>query len=1266
MSSRGHAGVLLAAVLALGVLAFAGAPAQAKQARLFTGTFGAGASVPANPYPLMNAEHVAVDDSTHDVYVTDTTGARVEKFNAKGEFLLMFGKGVNKTAVSEARPESEQNLCPAPGHPGDECRAGENHGLHSPLEEPLFVAVDNSPGGVSKGDVYVSNASAAGLIDKFDSSGHLVAGWATGGQLDASAVKHPPAPVEGPFGAIVGIAVDTSGNLWINTYNNNTFEFRQDASLVTGWRFGGDEFSLDSEDNLYSVGQGLGSPGVFKYDSAGHLIGSVFLGETVGKGIVVDPSNNIYIGQTIGGSEFFVQRYDSSCHPTINAEGGLGPPCTPVEAFGSSVLRFFNGLAVDPSTPAEPLYVGESGPSEVAVFAVEAVPDVSALTPSSLTSSSATLQGSVNPSGVALSECFFEWGEATSYGHKAKCEAPGAGEIPADSNTHNVHAAITGLQAGRIYHYRLVAANANDVNALIDEPSRSADFAFGPPAIEDESVLGVTATSATLQTVLNPNNIDTTFHFEYGTQAGVYGQFSPETDVGSGGTAQSLPVHLQGLLPGTVYHYRVIATNSLGTSEGKDQTFTTQVAGVFSLLDGRGWELVSPPDKHGALIAPLQEGRVMQASADGGAVTYLASAPTEAQAPGNSKYTQVLSTRVDGSWGSRDIATPRDIASGFDLSAEEYKFFSSDLSLAVVEPVGVFLPSLSSEASEQTPYLRTDYTGGSREDPCASSCYRPLVTGAPGFANVPEGIEFGEPSRCRRAPCGPSFLGASPDGTHVVLTAEAALTEGVPARSLYEWANGQLGLVSVLPEGTPAPTSSSPGLGHGGVRGSAVSADGSRVVWSTGVDPQTRLYVRDMPREETVELSGLGAVFEAAAVDGSRILFTVKGELYVFEAPLGVALSAGHTTDLTPGGGVLGEVLGVSRDGSSVYFVATTVLTSTSSPHGETAQAGQPNLYAYYAGTIKLVAVLSNEGSRLGRVSPSGRWVAFMSARPLTGYDNRDVSSGVRDEEVFLYDATGNSGEGTLVCASCNPTGARPHGVLDQGERLVDGQSQSRGWLAANIPGWTSSLYQSRYLSDSGRLFFNSSDALVPSDTNGMEDVYEYEPPGLGSCTSQSATFNARSGGCVDLISSGSSKEESAFLDASESGDDVFFLTSAQLAKQDRDTIFDVYDARVGGGLSTPQPPPACEGDACQSPVAAPNDPTPGSLTYRGPGNPVPLLAVSKTTTKKVPKCTKGKRLSHGKCTKSKSERGKRARKASGTGRATGTSGAGSQRGGKS
>jgi hypothetical protein len=263
-----------------------------------------------------------------------------------------------------------------------------------------------------------------------------------------------------------------------------------------------------------------------------------------------------------------------------------------------------------------------------------------------------------------------------------------------------------------------------------------------------------------------------------------------------------------------------------------------------------------------------------------------------------------------------------------------------------------------------------------------------------------------------------------------------------------------------------------------------------------------------------------------------------------------------------------------------------------------------------------------------------------MSQRPLTGYDNRDAVSGERDEEVFVYHAAGEAEAGTLLCASCNPTSARPHGVESKkaGEGLVGSVWDTRTWLAATVPGWTpytlgQTLYQSRYLSDQGRLFFNSSDALVPADANGTEDVYQYEPPGVGDCTESKPTFSPASAGCVDLISSGTSKEESAFLDASESGNDVFFLTASQLSHRDVDTALDVYDAAVGGTEAEVARPVECSGDACQQPAVPPNDATPGSLTFNGAGN--------------VVECPKGKVKQKGKCVAKKHKKAKHHKKKS-------------------
>ena len=293
--------------------------------------------------------------------------------------------------------------------------------------------------------------------------------------------------------------------------------------------------------------------------------------------------------------------------------------------------------------------------------------------------------------------------------------------------------------------------------------------------------------------------------------------------------------------------------------------------------------------------------------------------------------------------------------------------------------------------------------------------------------------------------------------------------------------------------------------------------------------------------------------------------------------------------------------------------------------------------------------VIGDLGGVSSQVSPNGHYLAFMSDRELTGYHNMDAApgaNGAHDEEVFMYGAS----TGRLLCASCNPDGQAPEGVFDtknagEGEGLTVDRPEtwSEHWLAGSIPGWTLYGYdppmtehQSRYLTNQGRLFFNSADPLVPQDrqptrtetidsqpvTVGVENVYEYEPPGLGSCE--------QTAGCVALISSGTSAHESAFLDASENGDDVFFLTDAKLVAQDTEPGAEVYDAAVCDTSQT-QPclpvkePPAepCTGEECRTPAGSPlSFQAPPTSTTTTPHTPVtpPATPAKTLTTSPKPK----------------------------------------------
>lgn len=489
---------------------------------------------------------------------------------------------------------------------------------------------------------------------------------------------------------------------------------------------------------------------------------------------------------------------------------------------------------------------------------------------------------------------------------------------------------------------------------------------FGPttveyiPPVQEEYATDVTSSSATLGAVLRPEGNDTTYHFEYGLTTG-YGSSTPEGDAGSGTSGVSVLIHLQGLSANTVYHYRVVATNSEGTMNGPDQTFTTQPAGRgLTLLDNRQWELVSPPSKHGAGIRQIAETTLIQAADDGHAITYIVNSPTELEPEGNA-IVQVFSALGAGVWSSKDIATPHSAAVGPYANGGEYRFFSPDLSLALVEQQGPFTP-LSADATEDTEYVR-------RNAECEVSidtCYTALATAA----NTPPGTKFGDRGGTKPATGSANFVGATSDLTHVILSSTVPLT-ATPGDEggLYEWVGGQLQLVSILPGdegGMPLNDSS---LGYNSSSGSdnirnAISDDGSRVFWSSKAG---NLYLRDTSKQETIHVGSGHARFQLASVDGSRVFFANnEGRLDVCDVVESGGKLACDTTTLASG--LLGGVLGASEDGSYVYFVANSSLAPAAVTGTCTELGSSPsetcNLYVIHQGTTgwetpELIGVVS-------------------------------------------------------------------------------------------------------------------------------------------------------------------------------------------------------------------------------------------------------------------------------------------------------------------
>jgi hypothetical protein len=784
-----------------------------------------------------------------------------------------------------------------------------------------------------------------------------------------------------------------------------------------------------------------------------------------------------------------------------------------------------------------------------------------------------------------------------------------------------------------------------------------------PPTIAGTSITGLTSEGGALRAKINPNTRETTYRFEYGTvDCAANPGACTEVPIGGGSIGAGhnfVPVSavLGGLLPGTVYHYRVVAENDLGLTEGPVRTFKTQgnSAGA-SLIDDRVWEQVTPANKFGGSIT---NAGLLQSAADGSGIAFQTRGSIVEDPEGSRPFepSATLARRTEAGWGVADLVPPHTKATGFGLGPE-FKLFSTSLDRALLEPRDE--TALSIESSERSPYLRSNTSPPS---------YRPLVTSKEGFANVPTGTVFGGEVNAARNPV--SVAGANADLTHVVIRSIAPLVTGAAAGSLYQWFDGDLRPVSELPAGDGG------GIfvgqpGSGVVSGHhAVSDDGARVFWSPGDNSSDlqetdipALYLRDMAAEVTSRIdvvqpggSGTGEprpVFMGASADGTVVFFTDSQQLTAGASPKGYDLYRCEIGDI---GGSLGctgienlslpvgapgesaEVLelspGMSDDGSKLYFVATGVLDAEPNQFGDSAELGAPNLYLWQEGEgVRFIATLSpNDDAvwgepanlKLGHSSlvaayssPGGDYLTFMSEQNLAGDESNDLATDEPVEQAFLYDAAADS----LICASCNPSGS-----TDAGRRISESGSEGgvifpdpqliwRGrWVGATLPEPSEgeptigyALYQPRAVLDNGRVFFNSVGALVAADSNATWDVYQYEPLGVGNCNPAAGNemVTVRDDGCTALISSGADALPSVFMDASESGDDVFIATFARLSALDSDDIVDVYDARVDGVAAVAEQRSECIGEACRPAAPPPTNSTPGSATFNGSGNVKP------------------------------------------------------------
>lgn len=812
----------------------------------------------------------------------------------------------------------------------------------------------------------------------------------------------------------------------------------------------------------------------------------------------------------------------------------------------------------------------------------------------------------------------------------------------------------------------MVAVNASSGRVYVSDGGHNQVEVFArtfAPTLGRELVSEVGTSEAKLGALINAGGEDTHYYFEYGTTS-AYGHATPFPigDAGTGLTPTTVWASASGLQPGTTYHYRVIATSALGTVTGPDQTFETETAAQGScpneqlrlgfsagLPDCRAYEQVTVPNDASAEPDPFYTASrtnwvaLNHASREGDRLSYFSIDVLPGSQTGIGFY---LATRGTNGWSSENVAAPTDYYGfGCDVigltGGPSMGDYSADMSSLILSEGGNEVRGENTNTGE-CDGLDPELVSG--EPPGVQNLFvRDNQNGTYQLVDVvPPGI----------TPANASLHATSEDDSHVVFSERARLTPEAPGgvEDLYEWDEGVVRLVTVLPNGTPAVGS----LATSSVSDRSVSADGSRVFFTAGGNLYVRENAEQSSSEEcarpasacTVQIdasqmggNGGGGRFDAASADGSRVLFTDENkltfgssaapnepDLYEYDA------STGQLTDLSAvssGHANVKGVIGISEDASYVYFAAAGVLAANENSHGEKAKEGQANLYLRHEGSTTFIAGVNLEfeaclwSEPCARVSSDGAYFAFTSQKGLTGYDNTDLNTGLTDPEIFLYSAA----SGQLDCTSCDPTGESPTAVRTEGGTPLGAQIESRG---SGVP---------HYLSNSGRVFFETAEPLVPRDTNGQVDVYEFEPDGVGSC--------GEAGGCIALISTGTAAAQTMLIDASADGSDVFLRELQRLTPQDtqESEAISIVDARVDGGFSALSASPPCStADSCR---AAPSPQPaiygePSSATFAGAGNVAPPMP-SPPTGKSKPKsknltCRKGLVKKNGKCIKRKKE----------------------------
>lgn len=862
------------------------------------------------------------------------------------------------------------------------------------------------------------------------------------------------------------------------------------------------------------------------------------------------------------------------------------------------------------------------------------IPDVTAIEPGYPSPNGETmeLRGTINPDGVATSDCYFEYGNTQKLGTKVDCAQ---GDEFTGTSPQQVTAQIS-VPKGQRYWYKLFAENPEGVVSS----NSQAFFPQGLPKLEFLAADRINTDGARFRTEFDPNGGNVSYHFEYGPP-GELNQSTPESDTfgfkteNENFSGQDLyqpgvkesRVTVNDLVPGQEYDLRVVLTNEAGSVASQPIRFRTYVPDPGTdpcpnaherqqteaslLADCRAYELVSAADTGGfdvvSDIVPEQTPLTAYPRASDRLLysTHSGVIPGIAGSPTNKGLDPYVAVRGENGWTTRYVGLPAD---GMEATSS----FGSPL-LGADDGLRTFAfggPGICAPC----------WADGTTNVPLRVADSPSLVKGMVGSPSPPA-----DPEGEVRAPL-------SADGSHFVFGSSKRFAPGGNEGSLSIYSRdleaGETRLVSTMPNGQAM----------GGQPAQLdVSADGGRTLigqpvgTDAGGNTTYDLYMHLGTGPESVVVADTpnGVVFNGMTSDGTKVLFTTtdalagdtdsSADLYRAEVGPGGAtitrvssgVGSGNSDACAPTGNwnrasggpdcsvvTFAGGAGVAEDSGVAYFLSPETLAG---PGGGV--EGEPNLFAAApGGSPEFVATIEvgNEAIEHGleeaaihrygdfQTTPNGEFAVFETGEPLEpDYLNLGFT------EIYRYRLS----DGALDCVSCAPTGA--------------------------VPGSDTTLTEHGLnLTDDGRVFFTTLEALALRDTNEKRDAYQW------------------SEGEVQLVSAGIGQHDSSLVTVSADGTNAFFFTRDTLSPTDKNgETVKIYVARAGGGFAhDPSLLPCAAADECRGPGSQ-QPPAPVISTVTGSGRPSAVLAAPKP--KKPKRCKRGQVRRRGKCVKRKNAKRK-------------------------